>query len=659
MVRFPVRALWVWPLATAGIGAVEMGVSVSRFGGDAQSFLLGLAAAGLAGLPIASLAILFMALRKRRGRRWGRDWGKDREISSRMTALGLVLCALLLTSLWIVPPILDWFFIHPLKLRMAEVALVQGLLFLLGVPFLWALVWGVGQIESIVDSRRWPAWLGRVAWSAIVVFGSVQLFRTTAVMLFGRYIWVPCFVAWAACVASWLPSCVEDSPFWRKCYGAALAFILVCGGWGLHHVGARALLMHDARVFPRIFEATMIMFDRDRDGDFPLWLGGADCDPGDASISSIHAEVVGNGIDDNCFGGDRQPHRPEVPPTKVHAEDPLLPIFLITIDAVSASHLQMHGYSRDTMPNLAKLAARSRWFQHAHAPSTQTFRSTLSLLSGQSTERMIEYDDKGEVRLRYTYWLPVELRKLGYHTSAYTPPVKFLRLPSAEHLLFDEVNQISRDVADLFLDLTSRLVVDQVIADLEIEREKPSFMWLHLMDPHAPHLAPRFFSGLDPVDDYDSELAWVDEQLGRLFAAIEAKYGSEVILIVTADHGEQLGERGFFSHSWSQYQVELQVPLVIYSSRVEPGEIAEAVSTLSVTPTILDLVGGAQGAAQRVHKLSATSVARGTPSLPVFAYAPDLSNYGERRREVVLIAGGWKLFWHRARGTRVLFNLSD
>ena len=268
---------------------------------------------------------------------------------------------------------------------------------------------------------------------------------------------------------------------------------------------------------------------------------------------------------------------------------------------------------------------------------------------------MLKNDEAGRPFLHFTSWLPTYLGRLGYETIAYAPPLGDLRISDPTQLLFDRVDRISREVSEQHTDLAAGIVVDHAIADLRAATDQPPFMWIHLMDPHAPHGGPIYFPGGTSIDDYDSELAWVDEQLARLWTAIENRFGEDEIIIVTADHGEQFGERGFFSHAWSSYEPEVRVPYIIHSPRVKTGEVSEPVSTISIAATVLDLIGVETPA----HKLSALSVASSVPEEAVFSYAPVLSRYQERRREVVLVHDGWKLFWHRTNASKLLFKLDD
>jgi choline-sulfatase len=109
---------------------------------------------------------------------------------------------------------------------------------------------------------------------------------------------------------------------------------------------------------------------------------------------------------------------------------------------------------------------------------------------------------------------------------------------------------------------------------------------------HASDAFPRrdieYMSGL-----YDGGIAYEDALLGQLFAHLEATgLWDKTIVIVTADHGEELGEHGLFLHS-QNYEEVARVPLLVHfpRGRFAGQRVSALLSTLEVMPTILDLVG--------------------------------------------------------------------
>ncbi|MCA9580024.1 MAG: sulfatase-like hydrolase/transferase, partial [Myxococcales bacterium] len=108
---------------------------------------------------------------------------------------------------------------------------------------------------------------------------------------------------------------------------------------------------------------------------------------------------------------------------------------------------------------------------------------------------------------------------------------------------------------------------------------------------------------------YDGELRYVDDQLARLLAALEARgLDEDTLVVVTSDHGEDMGEHGvWFSHGWTLFDPALHVPLVL----ALPGGLPEGrryedlVQSVDVLPTVLALLGREHGAPTQGRDLRA------------------------------------------------------
>ena len=121
------------------------------------------------------------------------------------------------------------------------------------------------------------------------------------------------------------------------------------------------------------------------------------------------------------------------------------------------------------------------------------------------------------------------------------------------------------------------------------------FAWVHVFDPHSPYKPPADLASEYGAQPYHGEVAFVDRALGPLFDKL-VTLSRPTLVIVTADHGESLGEHGELTHGMFAYEATLHVPLIV--ARVEPGRAAAAgavvdapVRHIDIVPTVLEAVG--------------------------------------------------------------------
>ena len=100
----------------------------------------------------------------------------------------------------------------------------------------------------------------------------------------------------------------------------------------------------------------------------------------------------------------------------------------------------------------------------------------------------------------------------------------------------------------------------------------PWFMWVHYYDPHAPYEPPADLADRFRDAPYDGEIASVDRELARVLKAIEQRGElAGPIVLVTADHGESLGEHGEGAHGLFVYDATLRVPWIMAGPEIAPG----------------------------------------------------------------------------------------
>ena len=201
------------------------------------------------------------------------------------------------------------------------------------------------RVEDRFAKHRWWPVLGKLALGVSVVWMLWHLCSGPFVEHFGALLPVGLVVLSTIAVAVWLPAKIEG----RRGQIMTLAPLVLVAGLGYvgsGHVVARALLLHDTRVFPVVHATAFAFADRDGDGETGSWAGGPDCNDDDPRIASWRPEMPGNGVDENCRLGDGT----EIPAANPEGEarpGEHVPVFLITLDTVRADRLDLLGHERE------------------------------------------------------------------------------------------------------------------------------------------------------------------------------------------------------------------------------------------------------------------------------------------------------------------------
>ena len=413
---------------------------------------------------------------------------------------------------------------------------------------------------------------------------------------------------------------------------AALALVVVG-----HLDRARGTVAQHGGVPGRVLAGLWSLTDGDGDG-FGDGFGAADCDDRDRRVHPHAIDVAGDGVDGNCAGGDPDPAalaaarapRPSTTPGAARHD-----VVLVTIDSVRADHTSLAGYRWPTTPALAALAARGARFDRAYSPAPLTRRAVPALLYGRMAAAL-PFSSSRRWPLLLDSALPTlasTLAAAGYRTAAI---VSHRRLPlsDATYRGFAEVIGLSEELVSRHHD-NADAVIDRALAWLAAPADRPRFLWLHLIDPHYPYRPPAGAPALPGASAYDRELAFADAQVGRLVAALSA---DRTITIVTADHGEALGERHRRFHGKSLDEAETRVPLVIAAPGGAPSHTAAPVTLVDLAPTVLDLVGLETPAGMTGASLAATVRTGAAP--PPRAVLTELFDDDAGGRELLAVHDG-------------------
>jgi arylsulfatase A-like enzyme/predicted Zn-dependent protease len=287
-------------------------------------------------------------------------------------------------------------------------------------------------------------------------------------------------------------------------------------------------------------------------------------------------------------------------------------VLVVTLDTLRADRVGAYGYSNARTPVLDGLAARGARFTAATTTVPLTLPAHTSLFSGEFPGGHGVRDNTGfHVEDRVTTLAEV-FKGRGYRTGGFVGAfVLDSRWGMAQGFdeYFDDFD-LSEDVGP-GLDSIQRpgnQVVDRALAWLGQADSRPFFAWVHLYDAHTPYRAPVEVAAQFPDTRdgaYDAEVAFADQQVGRLIEALRAAGTlDKTLVVVLADHGEQLGEHGEQTHGFFVYDAAVQIPLIMTGPGIDPRVVTDQVRIVDVMPTVLDLSGveipsGVQGKSLR------------------------------------------------------------
>ena len=335
--------------------------------------------------------------------------------------------------------------------------------------------------------------------------------------------------------------------------------------------------------------------------------------------------------------------------------DPRTPnVLLVVLDTMRGDRLSDSSSPRQTTPNLAALAERGVRFREARSAAPWTFPSHASLFTGRwphelnlGTERPLDgtyptlaeflaakgYSTAGFVANTYycNAWFGLArgfVRYEDYFDKNVAVSISEAMRTSAigrRLMTMTERGEENIRAGDLTLQKNAEQVGEHFLDWVSKQQGHPFFAFLNYIDPHDPYVPPTSFprrfarkpansnelarlrswhlarkQNISPVevefaiDSYDDCVAYVDEQLGKLFNELERKgILKNTLVIITGDHGEGFGEHGQYLHGKTLYREETHVPLIIVGPAGVPRnrQFDEPVSLRDVAPTIVERLG--------------------------------------------------------------------
>ena len=269
-------------------------------------------------------------------------------------------------------------------------------------------------------------------------------------------------------------------------------------------------------------------------------------------------------------------------------------VVLITLDTTRADHLSCYEKGFARTPNLDALAARGVRFEHATAQVPLTIPSHACIMTGSYPEVNGVRGMGGFVLAKTHPTIASVTDAAGFATGAFVgASVLSRRFGFSNGFMTYDDNMgkgiVEANLPGVFPERRADVVTDHAISWLKSNGSKNFFLWCHYYDPHAPYEPPEPYKHLYARDPYSGEIAYTDSQLGRLFDYLKAQnLLGRTLIVVTADHGESLGEHGEETHGVFLYDATLHVPLIMAGPGIPAGKtIAQQVRSIDIMPTIL------------------------------------------------------------------------
>ncbi len=296
-------------------------------------------------------------------------------------------------------------------------------------------------------------------------------------------------------------------------------------------------------------------------------------------------------------------------------------VVMFTVDTFNRAYTGGRRPDFNASPRIDDFYAQSTYFPAVVTTRSLTGVALSSLLTGLYPKDHGVRSHADQAPTTATT-LPERFAAAGYRTLAYSANQCWLVDGKVDEVVCHWNRQGTQDQHD----------ADTLLVDAAVDRlgrlDGPTFMWIHLVDPHAPYEArephysdfgaPDAPGEFDPGDEgaladvnlgtraitaeehaqveaaYASQVAAVDNLFGRLLDALDANGQSDAVVLLGADHGEELGLHGhYYWHSCSTYNPAMVVSYALRApGRLAPGGVVTTpVPIVDLAPTLAEVAG--------------------------------------------------------------------
>ena len=322
-------------------------------------------------------------------------------------------------------------------------------------------------------------------------------------------------------------------------------------------------------------------------------------------------------------------------------------MIFICLDAARADHCSCYGYPKPTTPEIGRIAEDGALFERHFSNSYKTELSLPQMFTGRYFSYMVHH------YFPVAYWKSNDHPRQDDETELFTSILRtggWHNTVVSAHLIITPQSRLGATFHDIvrprkrhvsgFPYPTADLVVDEILKLFRKSDKKKVFIYVHMMDPHLPYsekinskifeppatrppregafglfglptyppdvikltgneLADGKYIGYMKKNElehlralYDADLSLADRELGRLYRKLkEAGFFDNGVMIITSDHGEELGEAGLYGHSNTGADRVHHVPLVMVGKGVPRNKRVKALTShVDLAPTIVDIL---------------------------------------------------------------------
>ncbi len=307
-------------------------------------------------------------------------------------------------------------------------------------------------------------------------------------------------------------------------------------------------------------------------------------------------------------------------------------VLLVIVDTLRADRLPAYGYGSGKTPTLDRLTDEAVVFDRAVAASAATVPSHASLFTSRFVRQHSVGYSNGDTILGDEETVASHFQKAGYATAGFISNVMLNELTGLGRGfdVYDDRLPNQEENRPLFFERDAPKTTQSAISWLKKAGDRPVFLLVHYQDPHGPYTPPdrvlrevaapaaedeprlavtsnqvgyrglpayQALEGLDRPSQYESrylaEILFMDRWMGLLLRAFEEhREGAGHIILFTSDHGESMGEEGYwFAHGHTSMPDLAHIPFILRAPGLKPGRREDPVSHVDVLPTLLELSG--------------------------------------------------------------------